>query len=997
MMYPQSTRPRARVGMSFRLLAMGPLALALGSGIPASAQDDDDREVSAVQETETEVEGNPTAPEAPRPSLPAAEDLDAFPWRELGPATFSGRIVDIELDPADPFTIFVGSASGGLFRSRNNGTTWECIFQDEGTISIGDVAIDPTDANVIWIGTGEANNQRSSYWGDGVYKSTDGGESWENLGLSDTHHIGRIAIDPEDPQRVFVAAIGHLYTENAERGLFRTVDGGASWEHVLDLGSAVGVIDVVIDPSDPNRVYAASYERMRRAWDFDGAGPGSGIWRSEDGGATFEPCTEGLPTGEIGRIGLTLHAGESSTLFASVSDQNLVIEPPDPKKVVLDFRGSPEAEGFEVRRITEDSEVAKAGLAKDDVIVAVDGEAVKGSWKWFLFLADLDPAAEHELEVQRGEETLKITSVLGKIEEPRPKRPRAVGGGVFRSTDHGITWEQVNEKPAGGSPAYYYGQIRVDPNDVDRLYMLSVPVYVSEDGGKTWQGTGARSLHVDHHALLIDPTNSNRVLLGNDGGLGISYDRCKTWDHYDNLPLAQFYAVGVDMQEPYHIYGGTQDNGTWGGPSRTGGSGIRNTDWYRVGGGDGFYAQIDPEDANIVFGESQFGAIYRRDLEGGSRSIRPPRTEPEGPADRYNWNSPILISHHNPRIVYFGGNRLFKSLDRGDHWHVVSEDLTSADPSKLEGNVPHCTITTIAESPRDPLRLMIGTDDGLVQRSLDGGLTFENLAGRFGGLPPNLWCSRVEYSNHETDRVYATFTGYREDDFRPFAYVSEDNGKTWRSIVEGLPEGPINVLREDPRDEDLLYLGTEFGIFASFDRGATWSELGQGLPTIAVHDLVLHPRDHDVVIATHGRGFWVLDAEALPSLHGEPFQADAHLAPVADGILWPRSLDRGGSGDRRFRGANPPTGVAVTYHLAAEVDEDDIELRIEDLRGKTLRKLEAPHEVGVHRTHWNLRRASTGRSRFGGSSSATPGTYVVVLEIEGQEPQRQEFEVRRPE
>jgi photosystem II stability/assembly factor-like uncharacterized protein len=943
---------------------------------------------------------------AASPALSATQDLDALAWRELGPSTFSGRIVDIAVHAAHPGELLVASATGGLWWSGNLGTTWTCLFQDEGTISIGDVAWDPRDADVMWVGTGEANNQRSSYWGDGIYRTEDGGDTWTNMGLPESHHIGRIVIHPEDSRVVYVAVLGRLYTPNPERGLYKTEDGGATWRKVLYVNEDVGVVDVVVDPRDGDIVYAASYERRRRAWDFDGAGPGSAIHKSTDGGLTWERLAGGLPDGEIGRIGLALYAGDPDVVYATVSNQNQVevrSERDPGVGLELRFRDGE----LSVRSVAEGSGAEELGLQRGDVLVALGDEPLVSSWSWLKALAALESDTPVKLVYRRGDEQLDVEATRAALERVVREEPRrrTVGGEVYRSNDAGATWTRVNEGAVGGNPAYYYGQIRVDPRDDQSVVVLGIPVQASKDGGKTWGRNLAGPVHVDHHAFEFCPHDPRRIYLGNDGGLAISHDAGATWDHYDNLPLAQLYAVGLDMRTPFHVYGGTQDNGTWGGPSRSRNPrGIGVDEWYRIGGGDGFYAQVDPADADTVYGESQFGALYRRDVgRGSTTAIRPARTEPEGAADRYNWNSPILISHHNPQIVYFGGNRLFKSYDRGDHWPVVSEDLTTADPDKLAGNVPHCTLTTIAESPRDPNLLLVGSDDGLVHVSEDGGLSWTNLAGRFPGAPSNWWVSRCELSHHARDTAYVTLTGYREDDFRPFAYKTTDLGRTWNRIDAGLPVEPINVIKEDPRNAQLLYCGTELGVYASLDGGASWARLGAGLPRIAVHDLAVHPRDGELILATHGRGFWATDVSGLQGLDAAARARDAALLPIAD-VLRMRSQSDTGSGSRRWYGENPRSAVALFVHVAADLPSDALGLRIEDAAGELQARLDVSREAGLQRVEWNLRRQGEGGARGGGAGRrrqgrggggaglVAPGTYTAVLRV-GEDEQRRTFRV----
>jgi photosystem II stability/assembly factor-like uncharacterized protein len=907
-------------------------------------------------------------------------------WRELGPSTFGGRIVDIALHPTDSSHLLVASASGGLWRTRNSGTTWDCIFQHEGTISIGDIAWDAHDDKVIWVGTGEANNQRSSYWGDGIYKTTDGGKTWNLMGLEKSQHIGRIVIHPDNSNVVYVAVLGRLYGANEERGLYKTRDGGASWKRVLDTGPTVGVVDLVLDPLDPDTVYAASYERLRRPWNFDGNGPGSGIHKSSDGGLTWKRLTRGLPEGDIGRIGLAAFESEDGLIFASVSNQNQVEVAPDQDPTVsLETRF---AKGtLTVVRAPRKGGAGELGIKAKDVLLSLAGNPLNHQWSWAVGLSVLEPEQEVELVLRRGDEEVILTVTRRGLDKTIDAEPtmRDIGGGVYCSQDHGETWTKRSNDPVGGNPAYYYGQIRVDPHDQNRLYLAGVPLYWSEDGGHTWERNRASGVHVDHHSIEVDPRDPKRLWLGNDGGLHLSHDRGETWYHFDNLPLAQFYALGLDDGNPYRVYGGTQDNGTWGGPSLSRNPrGIGAHEWASVGGGDGFYAQIEPGNPDIVYGESQFGWIYRRDRGAWtSEGIQP--KAPDGEKYRFNWNSPILLSQHNPRLLWFGGNRLFRSLDRGDHWSLITDDLTSQDPDKIAGNVPHCTITCIAESPFTPDTLMVGTDDGLVQLTQDGGHSWTNLTGRLSGMPQGWWVSRVVLSEHKKDRAYVTVSGYREDDMRPLVWRTEDLGQTWMRLDEGLPQVPVNVLREDPSRADTLYLGTELGVLASLDGGDTWNPLGSGLPTIAVHDIAVQSEAQELVLGTHGRGFWVLDISTLGSWNEEIANGPVHLFTPKDLTRWERRSGAYTTGDADWFGSNPKSGVVLQVHLAEDLEEDAVKLEILDSKGKHVAHLTVPHTRGLHRIHW---KGSRGRW----STAPSVGEYTGVLTY-GDMVQKRSFSV----
>ena len=978
---------------------------------------------STFQEKKKEKEAVPTR-------ALTATDLEPFGWRALGPSTFGGRIVDLALHPDHPRTLWVASASGGLWVTRDHGTTFECLFENEGTISIGDIAVDPNNADVLWIGTGEANNQRSSYWGDGVYKSTDGGETWANVGLPDSQHIGRIVIDPRDSNRVFVAALGALYTPNEERGLYRTTNGGETWERVLNVSADVGVSDVALDPSDPDHMVAASYERRRRAWDFDGNGPGSGIWRSSDAGTTWERCEGGLPTGDIGRIGLDVSSDGEGMIVATVSNQNRVPVQAGP---VIGLEVEWKEGQLIVTKVKKESGAEELGLKKGDVLKKLGDRDLDDPFAWMHVLGDLREAAEEEADESDGEAMLELTYVrkdeqktaLAELEQilvldEEDPETREAGGEVYTSADRGVTWLKVNEERVGGSPAYYYGQIRFDPNDVERIYMCGVPMLASSDGGTTWDRI-AGSVHVDHHCVLVDPTDSHKVWLGNDGGLHVSYDRGEKWQHFTNLPISQFYAVGLDSSEPFRIFGGTQDNGTWGGPNTSRDPrGIHPSEWFTVGGGDGFYAQVDPRDPKTVYAESQFGAIYRRNLDSGtSARIRP--SKPEGAEEerlRFNWNSPILMSTHNSEVIYFGGNRLFKSFNRGDTWAVHSPDLTTKDAEKIAGNVPHCTITTVAESTLDPGLLLVGTDDGLVHMSVNGGYDWTNLTGQFPGAPSGWWVSRVTLSSHDRTTAYVSFTGYREDDFRPLLFRTTDlgSGKGWKRITKGLPDGePINDVVEDPANANVLYVATEFGVHASCDFGVTWAPLNGDLPRVPVHDLALQDRDGTLVAATHGRGFWALDVDAIRAMSGESLAEPAHLFPVGDITRWARRSAVGGygGGDQVWRGTNESTEASLV--VSVQDAEADWSLSVEDSEGATLATFELPKEAGVHHVAWDLRKDPKSADAIADGrrgSRVADGTYVAVLQRapaedvseedaekdakkRAKEAQRQEFKIRQ--
>jgi photosystem II stability/assembly factor-like uncharacterized protein len=841
-------------------------------------------------------------------------------YREIGPARQGGRIVDLAVPLSQPYTFYVASASGGLWKTVNNGTTFEPIFDNQAVISIGDVAVAPSNPNILWVGTGEANNSRSSYWGDGVYKSFDGGKSWSNMGLKESHHIGRILIHPEDPDTVYVAALGHLYSFNEERGLFKTTDGGKTWKKVLYINQKAGVVDLAMEPSNPNVLYAASYEKERLPWHFEEAGPGSAIYKSVDAGESWEKLGGGLPEGKIGRIGIDIYRKDPNIVYATVENANM-------------------------RTPTEE-------------------------------------------EVKRAKE------------QNRDLRETPVGGEVYRSEDSGQTWTKMNEDKdnIGGMPGYYYGQIRIDPNDDQTVYVLSIQVFRSTDGGRTWgkerpENAGAGT-HSDHHALWIDPQNSNHMILGNDGGLSITYDKGKSWDFYDNLPLAQYYAIGVDMDTPYNVYGGLQDNGSWRGPSNSLYGRISSDEWLSVGGGDGFYNQVDPNDNRWLYNESQFGNIQRVDQKTGIRQDIRPQQQKGDPEFRFNWNSPIHISPHNSKIIYFGGNVLFRSMDKGDNWQIISPDLTTNDTKKIagRGNIQYCTITTISESPVLPGLIWVGTDDGKAWITRDGGANWTDLTDHLkpAGAPEDYWMSRIFASNFREDTAYVSKTGYRRDDFRPFLYKVTEFGKTWNSISGNLPSEPINVIVEDYKNPDLLFVGTEMAIYVSIDGGKKWIPMKGNMPTNGVHDLLIHPRENDLVVGTHGRGIFIANIAPIQELNAKILAENFYLFDIKSKIQW--ILRRGSSfqGHRHFTANNQLEGIAINYYLKENVS-DDIRITITDAYGEKICDLDGKKKTGINGVIWDMRKPLTdeekkaqdrfARFRRPQGKLVSPGDYLAILEI----------------
>jgi photosystem II stability/assembly factor-like uncharacterized protein len=835
-----------------------------------------------------------------------AESLfKSLPFRAIGPAIMGGRIDDFAVVESNPHILYAATASGGLWKTTNNGVTWESLFDGESVSSIGDVTLAPSNPEIVWVGTGEANNRQSSSWGNGVYKSTDGGRTWTNVGLKDSHHIGRIVIHPANPDIVYVAAAGHLWGANKERGLYKTMDGGKTWTNTKFISEDTGFIDLAMDPEDAGTLYAAAYQRRRTPFGFNGGGPGSGLYKTTDGGATWTKLTTGLPEGDAGRIGIDIYRK-------------------DPKIVYVTY--------------------------------------------------------EH------------------------------AQGGIFRSDDKGTTWKKmsdVNPRPM------YYSQIRIDPRNDQRIYVLGAAMYISDNGGRSLNAGGQFwRIHGDYHAMWINPANPDHLIVGSDGGIHFSYDKARNWDYVNTIPLGQFYEVGFDFRKPYWIYGGLQDNGSWGAPSATLNlSGVSNDEWVRVGGGDGFYTQVDPKDPNTVYVESQNAGIARLNLATSeSKFIRPQPDEGSNERYRFDWNSPIVISPHDNRKIYLGGNRLFISANRGDSWDVVTPDLTKninrdkieimGAPPKLsahDGQENYSHIVTMAESPVKEGVLWVGTDDGNVQVSRDGGRNWKNVVDRMAGVPKNTYVTRVIASAAAAGRAYVTFDGHRNDDFKPYVFVTEDFGDSWKAVANNLPY-PANVIREHPRNPNLLFVGTEFGLWASFNRGASWMRIKNNLPTVPVDDISIHPRENDLILGTHGRSIWVLDdITALEQMSESVAASEAHLFDLRPATMWRLNNHKGATGSKTFVAQNPPYGAIIHYYLREKAKEK-VRLTVHDREGNQISEVQMlRNEPGLHRATWDLRssppfpltQAAPGLAlAIGGfprGPRVLPGLYTIKLNLDGKD------------
>ncbi len=855
--------------------------------------------------------GSGQGADSPRPPVPRL--YSELELREIGPAVTGGRLHDVEALPHDPSTLYVAAASGGIWKSTNKGTTWRALFQDQATSTFGDLAISPSHPDVIWAGTGEQNNRQSTSWGSGVYRSTDAGESWTHLGLTETRHIGRVVVHPEDPDVAWVAAQGTLWKPTTERGVYRTTDGGRSWERTLFVDTLTGASDLVMDGCDPDILYAATYQRLRRAWGFNGGGPGSGIWKSTDGGRSWDRLTGGLPEGDMGRVGLAAAANRCGVL-------NAIIQ-------------------------------------------------------------------------------------------------HATASGVYRSEDGGASWGHMSDR---NIRPMYYSHIFIDPTDADRVYTLATYSGRSENGGRDWIDISGRliydvGVHSDHHSMWIDRLNPEHFYLAGDGGLYESWDRGATYTRINNIPVAQAYAIGADMREPYRVYVGLQDNHSWVGPSATRHwAGILGDDWSQIGFSDGMYQQADPTSHRYVYSNNENGGFTRVDAETGDRLNITPRPPLGDESYRFDWAAPSLLSAHDPSVFYAGGNRLFISRDRG-LTYTRTEDLTrqvdrdtvalmgvlGADIalSRNDGASTYGEITTIAESPLDPAILWVGTDDGNLQLSRDGGDSWTEVGRNVAGVPDGTYVSRVIASERGAGTAYATFDGHRDGDFRPYVYRTTDWGRSWTALTRGLERaGSVNVIREYPGSPDLLFLGTEHRLFISTDAGASWAPFGVNLPTTLYDDLLIHPTG-DLVVATHGRGLWILDdasplafwseaAERRPAELFPPRSADIHH-------YWKTTSYRGMD---FWAGENPPPGAILSYHLAAPASSVRLEIERD---GERIRSLEGSSEAGViHRVVWDLRhppldpgdpddyRTDLARPVGPRGPFVSPGTYTVHLVADGHRSSR---------
>ena len=836
--------------------------------------------------------------------------VNSLGWRNLGPFR-TGAWVSAIAVPDTPrrshlYTFYIAMRYGGVWKTTNNGTTFDSVFDGQPTASIGALAVAPSDERIVWVGSGEASNVRLSMPGNGVYKSTDAGASWQHVGLPDSHHISRIVIHPANPNIVYVAAMGHLWSDNDERGVFRTVDGGRTWTKVLFIGQRTGVIDLVINRRDPDTMYAATYDMRRYPWRLVEGGPGTGIHRSTDAGKTWKRLAQGLPSGPVGRIGLDIYQKNPKILYAVL-------------------------ENFGKRRPTE---------------------------------------AETRQDRERN----------------RAPSDRNIGGEVYRTDDGGETWTKMNRATddVSSKAGYSFNQIRVDPNNDRRVFITSDALMGSEDGGRTWSGLTydsrelVRNAFGDFRSMWIDPEDSNRMFLGSDGGLHISYDGGKTADHYLNLPGGEFYDIDVDMESPYNIYGGMQDHDSWRGPSNGWSGRIGVEDWITVGADDGMYNVVDPTDNRWVYNSIQWGGHYRADVRTTTRVKIEPVREKNLPPLRWNWTPPLLLSPHNSRIVYTGAQVLFRSFDRGDHWEEISPDLTTNDQEKISPpgrTIQFCTITTIAESPRQAGVLWVGTDDGQVHVSRNHGAAWTNVTPAIAaaGGPAQLWVTRVVASAHAAGTAYVTKSGHRYDRAAPHIFRTTDYGETWTAVHGNLPQTPVNVIAEDPGHPDIIFAGTLDGVFVTLDRGTRWFPMKSNMPVVPVTDLLVHPRESDLVVATFGRGLFLTHIAPLRELNDTVLSAPLHVFAVR-----PRAVrdDRAWgnyelSGDRHAFTPNEPNGLVFEYHVA-QPGSGRARVVITRLDGTLVASFEERWTAGFNRAVWDATDAAGRRS--------SPGEYDVTIQ-----------------
>nr|WP_299171244.1 exo-alpha-sialidase [uncultured Allomuricauda sp.] len=891
-----------------------------------------------------------------------------IPIKNIGPSVMSGRVVDLEVNPNDPTEFYVAYASGGLWHTTSNGISFNPILDNSNTQNIGDIAVD-WNAKTIWVGTGENNSSRSSYAGIGILKSSDNGKTWTNVGLSDSHHIGRILINPNNPNDIVVGVTGHLYSPNQERGVYKTMDGGNTWTQTLHVNDAAGIIDVAHSPNNFNIQYAAAWEKDRKAWNFSGNGASSGIYKSVDGGASWTLVTSeesGFPTGEgAGRIGLAVF--DDNTVYAVHDSQ---------------FRRD------------KKSEIKKDGLSKEDfksmsnaAFLSLEDKKLNDYLKTNGFQEKYRAENVKQMVRSGSVKPVDLAKYLDNANSLLFDTP-VIGAEVYRSDNAGSSWKKMNENYIDDlfySYGYYFAQIRVDPNNKDHIYLAGVPLIKSEDGGNTFTSIGKENVHADHHALWINPNKQGHLINGNDGGVNISYDDGDNWMKNNSPTVGQFYAINIDHEEPYNVYGGLQDNGVWKGVHNS----EENRHWHQTGknpwkmimGGDGMQVQIDSRNSNIVYTGFQFGNYYRLNLEDGSQKYIQPKHELGESPYRFNWQTPILLSQHNQDILYLGGNKLHRSLNQGDDWEAISDDLTQGG---RKGNVAYGTITTISESTFKFGLIYTGSDDGFVQVSKNAGGSWEKIS---NSLPKDLWVSEVAASKHKKERVYVTLNGYRWDDFTPHIYVSEDYGKSWKNISGNIPTSPVNALVEDVENENLLFVGTDNGLYVSFNRGESWELFQNGIPNVAIHDLVIQPEAKHLLVGTHGRSIYKADIAALQQIKADVISKDLVVFDV-ENIKHSKNW-----GNAWSSWAKPNTpGLDVTFYCS---ETGACTTKVTTLDGTVVSATEMEAAKGLNILSYDLAFSKKGKSNFlkknkmklevakNGKTYLPQGNYMIEITANG--------------
>lgn len=808
-----------------------------------------------------------------RRQLEAASLVSNVKFRSVGPTVMSGRVADVDVNNDDPTQFFVAYASGGLWKTENNGLSFKPLFDDEAVMTLGDIAVDwKTKGQTIWAGTGESISSRSSYSGVGVYKSEDGGKTWQHKGLTESHHIGEIRLHPSDPNTVWVAALGHLYTPNKERGIFKTSDGGKTWRNTLVIDENTGAIDLQIDPKNPQILYAGMWYKTRKAWNFEEGGKTTGVYKSTDGGETWKLITgegSGFPQGATnGRVGIDVSPTNPNVVYVTLDNQ--ARRPEDPKIVARN------ADKLTASKLK--------AMSKEDFLKLEDTQLNE-------YLDSKRFPEKYNakgLKEQVKADKIKVGDIVAFTENPDDDAdaPPIVGAEVYRSDDGGATWKRTHKEyldAVFNTYGYVFATVHVSPTNPNKIIIPGFQIIKSEDGGQTWQGMNAPNVHADHHVIWMDPKNDNHIILGNDGGLNITYDNGKTWFFANTPALGQFYAVNVDMEKPYNVYGGLQDNGVWYGPSTY----KHDYGWYAegnypykpIGGGDGMQVAVDTRDNNLVYTGSQFGYYFRLNKRTGERKSLSVPSEIGEPKHRWNWQTPIMLSRHNQDIVYWCSNRFNRSMDKGETFKSISGDLTKGAKT---GDVPYGTLVTIDESPLHFGLIYVGSDDGLIHVSKDGGYTWNNISVNKTDVAgqPDLWVSRVVASAYNEATVYCSLNGYRNDDFKSYIYQSNDYGQTWTKIGLDLPAEPVNVIKEDPKNSNILYVGTDHGVYISLNKGQSFMQMRGGLPATPVHDLVIHPRDNELVLGTHGRSIWIADVSFIQQMADTLIAKDIHAFPL---------------------------------------------------------------------------------------------------------------------